>query len=127
MEEHLPTLPDGSSSNRTDTSVDLRFLITAYGQDLYLEPHRLMARAVLALSATPILTADLITTAMTQFAGRAGLEFLADADLADQLSLVRLVPEVLTLEEISRLWATFRAPYLLSLAYMANAVVLETE
>lgn len=119
-------LPGGRPSAPTFASVDLRFLITAYGQDLYLEPHRLIARAVLALSATPTLTDDLITTAITLFAERTGLEFLADADLADQMELVTLAPQLLTLDEVAQLWGRFRAPYLLSLAYTANAVVLET-
>ncbi|MEZ0449718.1 DUF4255 domain-containing protein [Cellulomonas sp. ICMP 17802] len=124
----LPTRrSDGSLNNRPVAAVDLHFLVSAYGQDVDLEPHRLMARAVLALSVNQVLTRDVVATAITHFEGTSGLEFLSNADLADQVELVKLAPQVLTLEELSRLWGAFGTSYLLSVAYTATVVVLEAE
>jgi hypothetical protein len=126
-----PVLPprrrDGTPGPASVATVTLRLLVTAYGEEALLEPHRLIARAVLALTATPFLTGDLITEAMTHWAARPGLQFLAKADLVGQVEPVRLAPEVLAMEDVRRLWAMFGAPYLLSTAYTANAVVLGDE
>ncbi len=119
--------PDGEPRVRPLSPLTLRLLVTAYGQEAQLVPHRLMARAVLALTATPVLTRDVIAEAMTHHAAKPGLQFLAQADLAEQVEPVRLAPEVLTSEEVCRLWAMFGAAYLLSIAYTADAVVLGGE
>lgn len=125
---HVPARPpDGEPHVGPLSALTLRLLVTAYGQEAQLVPHRLMARAVLALTATPVLTHDVITEAMTHHAAKPGLHFLAQADLAEQVEPVRLAPEVLTTEEVCRLWAMFGAPYLLSIAYTADVVVLGGE
>ena len=124
----LPTRrSDGSLNNRPVAAVDLHFLVSAYGQDVDLEPHRLMARAVLALSVNQVLTRDIVARALEHYDTTSGLEFLADTDLADQVELVKLAPQVLTLEELSRMWGAFGTSYLLSVAYTATVVVLEAE
>jgi hypothetical protein len=123
----LPTrLPPGTVRERATACCDLRFIISAYGQDLYLEPQRLLARALLALAATPVLTQDVITAAIAHFAGRGGLEFLAGSDLAQQEELVRLAPQTLGPDDVARLRDAFGAPFSPFLGYSAGAVMLGT-
>ena len=53
---------------------------------------------------------------------------LSAADLADQLDLVRFTPLNFSLEELSKAWSIFyQSPYVLSVAYQAGAVLIETD
>jgi hypothetical protein len=53
---------------------------------------------------------------------------LATSNLADQIDLVRFTPLGLSLEELSKLWSIFfQSPYVLSVAYQASAVLIETD
>ncbi|MDX1530155.1 MAG: Pvc16 family protein, partial [Rhodothermales bacterium] len=47
--------------------------------------------------------------------------------LADQVELVKVTPEVMSAEEISKLWAAFGASYRPSAAYLASVVLIEAE
>jgi hypothetical protein len=124
----LPTRrPDGSLSRRPLAAIDLHYLVTAYGDDARGEPQRLIARGVLALSVNQVLTRDLVGEAIDHYKPLAGLEYLGDSDLGEQVELVKLSPEVLSLEELSRLWGILGTSYLLSVAYTATVVVLEAQ
>jgi hypothetical protein len=124
----LPTRrQDGSLVRRPIAALDLHYLLTTYGDDVALDNQRLLGRAMLALAVTPVLTRDLVTAAMLEYGEDTATAFLAAADLADQLELVKLSPEPLNLEELSKLWGTFGTPYLLSLAYTATVVLLEAD
>lgn len=123
----LPTRRgDGSLARRPLAALDLHYLVTAYGDDAMLEPQRLLARAVLALAATPVFTREVVEAALAKY-GLDEMAFLADANLADQRELVKVSPEPLALEEISKLWSAFSTPYLLSLGYTATVVLLEAQ
>ncbi len=53
--------------------------------------------------------------------------FLTTSNLADQIDLVRFVPVNYSLEELSKLWSVFlKTDYVLSVAYMASVVLIET-
>ncbi len=124
----LPTRrADGSLSRRPVAALDLHYLISCFGDDTHLDAQRLLGRAVLALAMTPVLTRDLVAAALDQYDGDTATAFLADADLADQVELVKLAPAAVTVEEMSRLWGMLGAPYLLSLAYTATVVLLEAD
>lgn len=123
----LPTRrDDGSFLRRPTAALDLHYLLTGYGSDDSLDGQRLLGRAVTALAASPILTRDLITDAVAAYDGDPDTTFLGDADLGDQLELVKLSMTPLPLEELSRLWSVFQqTPYLLSVTYTATVVLLE--
>lgn len=124
----LPTRrQDGSFVRRPVAALDLHYLITCYGDDASLATHRLLGRAVLALAVTPVLTRDVVRAAMQDLGADTDTAFLTEADLADQVELVKLSPEQLSLEDQSKLWATFQTPYLLSAAYSATVVLLEAD
>jgi hypothetical protein len=124
----LPTRrSDGSLAQRPVAALDLHYLITFYGDDAELDAQRLLGRAVLALAASPVLTRDLVTTALEDYAADPPTGFLANADLADQLELVKLSPDPVSAEELARLWGTFGTGFRLCLTYVATVVVLEAE
>jgi hypothetical protein len=124
----LPTRSrSGSLVTRPLAALDLHYLITAYGDEPALEPQRLLAKAELALAATPVLTKDVVEDAIALFGGETETGFLQRADLAGQGEAVKLSPAPLSLEEISKLWGALGTPYLLSQAYTATVVLIEAD
>ncbi len=115
---------DGSLAGRPVAALDLHYLLSFYGDEDALEPQRLLARAALALRTTSMLTRDVVALALDHYAERTETAFLADSDLANDVELVKLAPTPLSLEEMSKLWAVLDTPYLLSLTYVATAVVV---
>ncbi len=51
---------------------------------------------------------------------------LADCGLADQVEQIRLTPQVLSTEEMSKLWTAVQSHYRLTVAYVATVVLIES-
>lgn len=95
----------------------LRYLITAHG----LEgdhgddrAHRLLARAMLVLHDHPVLGAEEIKNA------------LAGTDLWQQVERVRIAPQPLTLDDLSKLWSALQTPFRLGAAYEVSVLLIES-
>jgi len=124
----LPTRrDDGSLMTRPQAALDLHYLISCTGDDAELDAQRLLGRAALALAVNPVLARDLVSAAMAHYADDVATMFLAQADLADQVELVKLAPAPLSLEDVSRLWSVLGTPYLLSLTYTATVVLIQAD
>jgi hypothetical protein len=114
--------PDGTLLRRPQTALDLHYLLTFYGDETRLEQQRLLGAVALALHAHPVLPPALIQQVETQ------TTFLHGADLDQQSDLVRFVPINFSLEELSKLWSfLLKIDYVLSTAYMASVVLIETD
>jgi hypothetical protein len=102
-------------------ALNLSYMITAYGkdsQDLDLFSHRLLGRAMSVLHDNPILSPTQI---------RAATEVnLPDSDLHEQIEHVRITQASLSVEELSRLWATFQTQYRISAIYYVAVVLVES-
>ncbi len=112
-------------------ALDLHYLLTAYGaQDYYAEI--LLGYAMQLLHESPVLARDDVRTALTSslVSGGTGLPpnlaNLSTSGLADQVELIKLTPESLSTEEISRLWAAFQTNYRATAAYCASVVLIES-
>lgn len=123
--DDLPTRRSGEQTlRRPQAALDLHYLLSFYGSESSLEPQRLMGSAVAHLHSRPILPRNLIEATIAD----ATFQFLANSDLAEQIDLVRLTPENLSLEELSRLWSVMlQARYALSLVYKAAVVLVEPQ
>jgi len=119
----LPTRrADGALLRRPQVALDLHYLLTFYGDDLTLDQQRLLGIVVRQLHAAPVLTRDAVTSAQNT------IGFLKGSNLADQVELVRFTPINFSLEEMSKLWSVFlKTDYVLSVAYMASVVLIETD
>ena len=97
----------------------LYYLVTAYGEsDDETKAQQVLGKAMNLLHDHPLLGADEIKKATeTNVEG---------SDLHEQLERIRITPQPLSLEEISKLWAAFQASYRLSTAYEVSVVLIES-
>lgn len=93
----------------------LRYMITAYGRnDDDVSGHRLMGRSMSALHDHPLL-------------GRSEIEAaLPDTDLHNQVERVRITPNMLSVDDMSKLWTSFQSEYRLSAGYEVSVVLIES-
>jgi hypothetical protein len=126
----------GSAGARVSSSplaLDLHYLLTAFGaEDFHAEI--LLGYAMQLLHEHAVLSRDAIRTSLsppTQAPGGGGLpdnlRVLATSNLADQVEQIKIVPEVLNTEEISKLWAAIQTNYRPTAAYHASVVLIERE
>ncbi|HEX4953035.1 MAG TPA: DUF4255 domain-containing protein [Thermoanaerobaculia bacterium] len=93
----------------------LHYLLTAYGRDNDdVRGHHVLGRALAVLHDHPLLSPAEIEMA------------LPASDLADQVERVRLTPEPLSVEELSKLWSSFQTNYRISAGYQASPILIES-
>lgn len=93
----------------------LKYLLTTYGNENDdVNGHRLMGRSMITLHDHPLLGRSEIQDA------------LADTDLHNQIERVRITHDVLSVDDISKLWNSFQADYRLSTAYQVSVVLIES-
>ena len=121
----LPTRRyDGQLVQRPRAALDLQYLLSFRGNEVQLEPQRLLGSVVHILHTRPVLTRQMIRDTVSD----ASNTFLANSDLADGLESIKFTPTPLSLEELSKLWSVFfQVPYTLSVAYQASVVFIEPE
>lgn len=122
----LPTRrTDGQLAQRPQAALTLHYLLSFFGDETNLEPQRLLGAALRQLHARPLVTKQEI---IQTIANPPYDTILPTSNLADQVDLVRFTPLSLSLEELSKAWSVFfQSPYVLSVAYQASAVLIETD
>ncbi|MBP0452553.1 DUF4255 domain-containing protein [Kitasatospora sp. RG8] len=110
-----PTQAGGGAGLHPPLALDLRYLLTAYGDgDDEIAAHRLLGEAMQVLHDGAVLA-------------RAGLKgVLAEAGVHLQPDRVRLTPVHLGTDEQSRLWTAFQTNYRISVAYQVSVVLIDT-
>ena len=106
-----------NESGHPPLPLELYYLVTAYEKtdgDTSVLAHRLLGRAMLVLHDHPLLGADEIRTAVP------------NNDLADQLERVRITPQPMSIEELSKLWTVFQTGYRISAAYQVSLVLIDS-
>jgi hypothetical protein len=118
----LPTRgPDGSLLRRPRAALDLFYLLSFYGDDTTLDQQRLLGAVAQALHAAPALNRAMVQTIEAK-------QPMFASGLSEQHDLVRFTPINFSLEELSKLWSVFlKTDYVLSLAYIASVVLIETD
>lgn len=127
-------LPSRDGSGRTRLSnpplaLDLHYLISAYGAaDLHAEI--VLGYAMQLLHENPVLTREAIRIALQRPPDDAAtlppaLRALADSGLQDQVEHLRITPEYLNSEEISKFWTAAQARYRSSAAYQVSVVLIQ--
>ncbi|MFI1765817.1 Pvc16 family protein [Streptomyces sp. NPDC020800] len=116
----LPTrAPDGTLVRRAAAALDLHYVISAYGDETELVGQRLIGSVVRTLHEIPILPEDII-----ELAGER--PYLAGSNLAEAAQRVRFTPNVMDVDETSKLWGMlYQTPYALSVVYQASLVLID--
>ncbi len=130
--EGLPA-HDGSGRQRLSNpplALDLHYLLSAYsGADLHGEI--LLGYAMQLLHENPVLGRQTIRTALNPSPDVGvtlppALRALADSGLADQIEHIRVTPEFLNSEEMSKLWTAAQSSYRATAAYQVTVVLIES-
>jgi uncharacterized protein (TIGR03437 family) len=118
----LPTRDaQGNLLRKPLAALDLYYLFTFYGDPTAREQERLLGAVALTLQANPTLPRSLIQSV------QAATSFLTTSTLDAQPELIRFTPIVFSLEELSKLWSfLLKIDYVLSTAYVASVVLIET-
>lgn len=124
---------DGSGMQRLSNpplALDLHYLLSAYSAE-ELGSEILLGYAMQLLYEVPVLDRRAITTALTPSPSvdttlPPALRALAECGLADQLEQIKLVPDPLSSEEMSKLWTAVQSHYRPSAAYVATVVLIES-
>lgn len=110
----------GNLINQPVLALDLHYLLTAYGLGSELDTHHLMAHAMSIVHDAGYLDRDAITASVNATGSP-----VAGSDLADQVELVKLAPQMLSEEDLYRLWTVFQTSYRLSVGYQASVVLIQ--
>ena len=124
---------DGASHvSNPPLALDLHYLLTAYSDEEF-KAEVLLGYGMQALHETPVLTREMVRnhftadpTSLTGGGLPAPLDKLAAGELADQVELVKITPQALSTEEISKLWTAFGAHYRPTAGYQATVVLIES-
>src|SRR5262249_36485755 len=122
----------GQRISNPPLALDLHYLLMAYGA-LEFHSEILLGYGMQLLHETPVLTRDAIRRSLappTPVGGGAGLPPEVPArftsELADQVELIKIAPENLNTEEISRMWTAFQSHYRPNAAYHVSVVLIES-
>ncbi len=107
-------------------ALDLHYLITAYGSaDLHAEV--LLGHAMFVFHETPVLSRQAIRNALAALSPGALADALTAARLADQFEQIKIVPRVMNVEEVSKIWAALQSQYRTTAAYHVSVALVEAE
>jgi hypothetical protein len=113
----------GDMTRRRRAALDLFYVLSFYGNESELEPHRLLGSAVRTLEEQFIFTPALIreTQADPTFS------YLRESDLAEQVDMVRSEFVSVSTDELSKIWSVFfQTPYNLSVVYKVTVILIDS-
>ena len=124
-----------SSGDRTSNpplGIDLHYLVTTYGANEF-DAEILLGYAMQMLHETPVLTRDAIRRTLAPASPVGGgilpppFNALSASELADQVEQIRLTPESMSIEEVSKLWTAIQSHYRPTAGYQASVVLIESK
>ena len=108
-------------------ALDLHYLITAYATQP-LRAEILLARIAQTFHEEPVPSRAAITQALAPAAPPAGFPPGLDlTGLADQFEHLRITPEAMSNEELSKLWSALQARYRPTLAFRVTTVLIDSD
>jgi hypothetical protein len=116
----------GQERSNPPLALDLHYLLIAYSREAF-HAEIMLGYAMQLLHEMPVLTRDIVRSALQSLASsdKAAEKALATADLADQIEQVKISPQTMNTEEISKLWSAIQSQYRPTAAYQASVVLIE--
>jgi Pvc16 N-terminal domain len=125
-----PEQPPSKGNSSPPLAVELSYLLSACGAEEF-HAEVLLGTAMQLLHRTPVLTPDTIRVALDAFSTKKGKVqshpvklAIAESQLADQPQQIRITPQFLTFEDMSKLWSALQARYRPSVCYQVSAVMI---
>lgn len=121
----------GTRSSNPPLALDLHYLIVAYGA-VELHAEILLGYALALLHEHPVFTRDEIRRSLASGPDATGplpseLRALVKSGLEHQAEPLRITPEYLSTEEMSKLWTATLAHYRLCAAFRVSVVLIQSE
>lgn len=108
----------------SQTVVDLHYLI-AFAGETQLATETMLGKVIIALQEGSVLSATEIRSIIR---ANSAYDYLRDSDLPSEPVQVKLTPEYLTLEELTKLWSVFfQIAHRPSLHYLASPIILDAD
>lgn len=123
-------LPSRSSNGENRISnpplaLDLSYLVTAYGTgDFFAET--LLGYAMFVLHEMPVFTRDAIREALAASSSDPLFKALTNANLADQIEQIKIVPQTISIDDLSKIWTALQSRYRPTAVYKVSVVLIES-
>lgn len=114
----------GGRVSNPPLALDLHYLITAYSQEPF-HAEMLLGYSMQLLHELSVLPRSTIQSRLEDLPP--GSEVLATAGLAEQIEKIKITPESMSTEEISKLWSAFQTNYRPTAAYLVSVVLIESQ
>ncbi|MEX3935885.1 DUF4255 domain-containing protein [Paraburkholderia phymatum] len=122
----LPTRgSDGSQVGRAPLAIDLHYLMSAYSAGDF-EAQIMLGIGMQAVHEIPVLFRGKIANVFSNPATPVD-KALASADLANQIEMVKIVPQQIGTDELSKLWTAFQSKFRVSAAYAVSVLLIESK
>lgn len=118
----IPSQVKPGETGNSPLAINLYYLLTTYAQnDDFPEPtsHSLLGEAMSVFHDFPVLSPENIKNALPA-------ADINKYDLYNQIERIRITPQTLSLDELSKLWTTFQTQYRISAAYEVSVVLIES-
>ena len=126
----LPSRDSGGKRvSNPPLGLDLHYMLTAYSKESF-RAEMLLGYGVQLMHEISVLTRNAIRTALEPPPPPAPPPYppiLATAGLAEQVEQIKICPQSLSSEEISKLWSAFQSHYRPTAAYQVSVVLIESQ
>jgi len=125
----LPSLNgQGERTSNPPLALDLHYLLTAYSEQAF-GAEILLGYAMQLLHETPVLTRQTIRRKQQEWlsGNNARLRTLATANLAEQAEQIKITPESMDPEGMSKLWTAFQSHLRPTAGYQVTVVLIDSE
>ncbi|MBV6625812.1 MAG: DUF4255 domain-containing protein [Rivularia sp. (in: Bacteria)] len=113
--QDIPNRVKPGETGKLPLALNLYYLITAYGQDNDdILGHRILGTAMRVLHDATILKPGDIKAA------------LPESNLHQQVERIKITPQPLSLDDVSKLWTTFQTQYRISAAYEVSVILIDS-
>lgn len=121
----LPSRDSGGERvSNPPLGLDLHYLLTAYSKESF-RAEMLLGYGVQLLHEISVLTRSAIRKALENL--NPPIPLLVTAGLAEQVEQIKICPQSLSSEEISKLWSAFQSHYRPTAAYQVSVVLIESQ
>jgi hypothetical protein len=121
----------GERLTNAPLALDLHYLVTAYGRSDF-QAEILLGYAMHLLHERPVLDRAAIRRALDPSPLDIAMlppafQVLTASDLADQIEAIRIVPALMQVDEMSKLWSAIQTHYRPSAAYQVSVVLIDSK